>query len=160
MAKSTAIRWDEEIIAEHDKLRGTRMKIDEPDTPFAPPLEDGAEEKDADSKTSESIDMLEVHGDDTMSTNDDSFSSAKDRSDEVQETVEAHPPLMAQLAELGEKLESVRNNKGPVGITRKLEDEKNSEADRQRKFKEKRAAHYNEFQRVKEMRAKLQDDED
>ncbi|CAE8599186.1 unnamed protein product, partial [Polarella glacialis] len=29
------ITWDEAAIAEHDKLRGTRQKIDEPDTPFA-----------------------------------------------------------------------------------------------------------------------------
>ena len=28
------ISWDEETIAEHDKLRGTRMKIEEPDTPY------------------------------------------------------------------------------------------------------------------------------
>ena len=27
--------WDEPTIAEHDKERGTRQKIDEPDTPFA-----------------------------------------------------------------------------------------------------------------------------
>lgn len=34
--KKTAahITWDEEAIAEHDKERGTRQKIDEPDTPF------------------------------------------------------------------------------------------------------------------------------
>jgi len=25
--KSTGIQWDEETIAEHDKLRGTRMKV-------------------------------------------------------------------------------------------------------------------------------------
>lgn len=29
------IKWDEEAIAEHDKERGTRQKIDEPPTPFA-----------------------------------------------------------------------------------------------------------------------------
>jgi protein phosphatase inhibitor 2 len=29
-----SIRWDEAVIEEHDKLRGTRMKIDEPDTPY------------------------------------------------------------------------------------------------------------------------------
>ncbi|KAJ1450611.1 hypothetical protein M885DRAFT_531927 [Pelagophyceae sp. CCMP2097] len=29
-----SITWDEAIIAEHDLLRGTRQKIDEPDTPF------------------------------------------------------------------------------------------------------------------------------
>lgn len=28
------ITWDEQTIAEHDKLRGTRQKIDEPSTPF------------------------------------------------------------------------------------------------------------------------------
>lgn len=28
------IKWDEEVIREHDKKRGTRMKIDEPKTPF------------------------------------------------------------------------------------------------------------------------------
>eukprot|EP00929_Paragymnodinium_shiwhaense_P021283 TRINITY_DN13925_c0_g1_i1.p1 TRINITY_DN13925_c0_g1~~TRINITY_DN13925_c0_g1_i1.p1 ORF type:complete len:647 (+),score=196.67 TRINITY_DN13925_c0_g1_i1:103-2043(+) len=28
------VTWDEEAIAEHDKERGTRQKIDEPDTPF------------------------------------------------------------------------------------------------------------------------------
>ena len=29
------VHFDEAIISEHDKERGTRMKIDEPDTPFA-----------------------------------------------------------------------------------------------------------------------------
>ena len=29
------LKWDEEAIEEHDLLRGTRMKIEEPDTPFA-----------------------------------------------------------------------------------------------------------------------------
>lgn len=29
------IKFDEEIIAEHDKSRGTRQKIDEPKTPYA-----------------------------------------------------------------------------------------------------------------------------
>jgi hypothetical protein len=29
------IKFDEEIIAEHDKSRGTRQKISEPKTPYA-----------------------------------------------------------------------------------------------------------------------------
>lgn len=33
--KDRHLKWDEEVIEEHDKLRGTRMKIDEPNTPFA-----------------------------------------------------------------------------------------------------------------------------
>uniref|UniRef100_A0A7S3L154 Protein phosphatase inhibitor 2 n=1 Tax=Amphora coffeiformis TaxID=265554 RepID=A0A7S3L154_9STRA len=28
------LKWDEKAIEEHDLLRGTRMKIDEPDTPY------------------------------------------------------------------------------------------------------------------------------
>jgi len=33
--KNRKLQWDEARIQEHDKLRGTRMKIDEPNTPFA-----------------------------------------------------------------------------------------------------------------------------
>ena len=33
-ARVGGIQWDEPTIAEHDKERGTRMKIEEPDTPF------------------------------------------------------------------------------------------------------------------------------
>jgi protein phosphatase inhibitor 2 len=33
--KHQGVRFDEAVIAEHDKDRGTRMTIDEPDTPFA-----------------------------------------------------------------------------------------------------------------------------
>ena len=34
------VKFDEEIIAEHDKDRGTRQKIDEPKTPYANEEED------------------------------------------------------------------------------------------------------------------------
>lgn len=34
-SKSRTLQWDEETIAEHDKLRGTRQKIEEPPTPYA-----------------------------------------------------------------------------------------------------------------------------
>ena len=41
--KSTErLKWDEEAIAEHDKERGTRQKIDEPPTPY----EYGSDEED------------------------------------------------------------------------------------------------------------------
>ena len=33
--KNRTLKWDEAKIQEHDQLRGTRMKIDEPNTPFA-----------------------------------------------------------------------------------------------------------------------------
>lgn len=34
MHSDVHITWDEPTIAEHDKLRGTRQKIDEPSTPY------------------------------------------------------------------------------------------------------------------------------
>jgi Protein phosphatase inhibitor 2 (IPP-2) len=34
-SKKQRVTFDEEIITEHDKERGTRMVITEPDTPFA-----------------------------------------------------------------------------------------------------------------------------
>ena len=44
------ITWDEETIKEHDKLRGTRMKIDEPDTPFNGAYVPSDDDEDADNK--------------------------------------------------------------------------------------------------------------
>jgi len=55
LRKKKALTWDEHAIEEHDLLRGTRMKIDEPNTPYSyydhhsdedsaktpPPREDG-----------------------------------------------------------------------------------------------------------------------
>jgi hypothetical protein len=38
------ITWDEDAIAEHDLTRGTRMKIEEPETPFHYPEDDEAME--------------------------------------------------------------------------------------------------------------------
>lgn len=47
---NTRVRWDEEAIAEHDLERGTRMVIDEPDTPFCRSPPSHSEESDTDSR--------------------------------------------------------------------------------------------------------------
>lgn len=57
-AKKSRITWDEEVIAEHDKDRGTRQIIDEPPTPFHhhPAVSDKSEEyDDHDDKTGDKI---------------------------------------------------------------------------------------------------------
>lgn len=41
------LKWDEQAIEEHDLLRGTRMKIDEPNTPFTYYSDSGAESDDS-----------------------------------------------------------------------------------------------------------------
>lgn len=40
------LKWDEKAIEEHDQLRGTRMKIDEPNTPYTH-YDSGAESDDS-----------------------------------------------------------------------------------------------------------------
>lgn len=47
--KSTTkhLKWDEQAIEEHDLLRGTRMKIDEPNTPYTYYSDSGAESDDS-----------------------------------------------------------------------------------------------------------------
>jgi protein phosphatase inhibitor 2 len=41
--KKGGLKWDEAKIEEHDKLRGTRMKIEEPNTPFNHNYDSGSE---------------------------------------------------------------------------------------------------------------------
>ena len=41
--KKGGLKWDEAKIEEHDKLRGTRMKIEEPNTPFHQNYDSGSE---------------------------------------------------------------------------------------------------------------------
>jgi len=45
-AKDKHLKWDEQAIEEHDLLRGTRMKIDEPNTPYTQ-YDSGAESDDS-----------------------------------------------------------------------------------------------------------------
>jgi protein phosphatase inhibitor 2 len=44
--KDKHLKWDEQVIEEHDALRGTRMKIDEPNTPYTH-YDSGAESDDS-----------------------------------------------------------------------------------------------------------------
>jgi hypothetical protein len=48
------ITWDEDAIAEHDLTRGTRMKIEEPETPYHYPEDDEAME-DANAVAAQSV---------------------------------------------------------------------------------------------------------
>mmetsp|Transcript_33270 Transcript_33270/g.68051 ORF Transcript_33270/g.68051 Transcript_33270/m.68051 type:complete len:171 (-) Transcript_33270:181-693(-) len=155
--RKSEVTWDEEVIAEHDKLRGTRMKIDEPDTPFE--HGDGIEAADSD-------DELPVQ-------EDLNLKQAKEKEKEMlrlyggrgtEKTTTAPASLADQWNSLAGKLE-VAASEADAGTLKvgaiKVEEQ---EVDQRKKsaFKDKRAAHYNEFERVKEMRAKaaMRGDED
>uniref|UniRef100_A0A0G4F9G3 Protein phosphatase inhibitor 2 n=1 Tax=Chromera velia CCMP2878 TaxID=1169474 RepID=A0A0G4F9G3_9ALVE len=98
--KSAGVKFDEAVIAEHDKERGTRQKIIEPKTPFHYASEDGQDQ------------------------------------------------------------EASSSNGGavcPKDLANKLNDHAKKAA-----FEEKRKAHYNEYEAVKAMKAKMAagDDDD
>jgi hypothetical protein len=58
--RASKIIWDEDTIALHDLDRGTRQKIDEPDTPFTTYTEEGMSEEVKNDRFSLDGDMVAV----------------------------------------------------------------------------------------------------
>jgi protein phosphatase inhibitor 2 len=118
------LKWDEEAIEEHDQLRGTRMKIDEPNTPFTH-YDSGAESDDsrrpkspANQKPTLSWDLLQT------------------RLDSVAAVREAYPSSPSSHAETDHS---------------DVEDERKKEM-QNLEFKEHRKRHYNEMEAVRKFR--------
>lgn len=59
---SRNIKWDEDTIAEHDKERGTRQKIDEPPTPYR--YQSGSDRSDSGESAGEGDDSFHRSGED------------------------------------------------------------------------------------------------
>ena len=122
--KDKHLKWDEKAIEEHDQLRGTRMKIDEPNTPFAN-YDSGAESDDsrrpkspANQKPTLSWDLLQT------------------KLDSVAAVREAYPSSPSSHAETDHS---------------DVEEERKKEM-RALEFKEHRKRHYNEMEAVRKFR--------
>ena len=94
--KEKQLKWDEGVIEEHDLLRGTRMKIDEPNTPYTH-YDSGAESDDsrrpkspAQQKNTLSWDVLQTRLDSVAAVRDayPSSPSAADTDQEQNSDVE------------------------------------------------------------------------
>jgi len=94
--KEKQLKWDEVVIEEHDLLRGTRMKIDEPNTPYTH-YDSGAESDDsrrpkspANQKNTLSWDVLQTRLDSVAAVRDayPSSPSAADTDQEQNSDVE------------------------------------------------------------------------
>jgi len=163
------VKWDEQCIAEHDKERGTRQKIDEPDTPFVRSPE-----------TSDSEDDTSGHVSGTSKPRGRPVAETAQVPEGCEETrAAASPDSMAVLADRLNELakDSRRDSKSSIGsgeALAKQEGNARSETtsvpskiqlpeDEGRKsssdFKEKRAKHYNEFAAIKALRQKKFDSE-
>lgn len=130
---SLTVEWDEKTIAEHDLLRGTRQKIDEPDTPFL-----SAQSVDSDFE----YDDFHLGGTD-LNAVAEALNEAKRVSERTAKLI-ASDDLPVEVEEEGR------------AVARRSSSSQGS-------FAERRKAHYNEFEAVKAMRARLamqQDDED
>ena len=168
-ASSRKIKWDEETIAEHDKLRGTRHKIVEPDTPYIV--------YDEEQDTAAEAVVLAAGG---------SARSASDLAREKQ-AESARPPvvlpgtppsavagvvgsdaskhsLAANWDELQSKLEAhaagggKESGGGKTGETQ--EGGFKSEAAKKAAFKAKRKNHYNEFRMAKLLASQINDEDE
>jgi protein phosphatase inhibitor 2 len=132
-------KWDEKAIEEHDLLRGTRMKIDEPNTPYTH-YDSGAESDDsrrakspANQKPALSWDVLQT------------------RLDSVAAVREAYPSSPSSSHNAHETDQSLSdaddNNNGGSNP----DDQKKKEM-RVLEFKEHRKRHYNEMELVRKYR--------
>merc|ERR1739838_300371 len=118
------VTWDEKAIAEHDKLRGTRQIIEEPDTPFVKYASIDSEEiSDLDLGTGAATNLGAAYE-----------NRHKNAGIEPVDLNEVNKAIVAEIAE-----------------AKAGEEEKKRQID----FRKKRSAHYNEFQKVKEMREKM-----
>ena len=125
------LAWDEDAIEEHDKLRGTRMKIDEPDTPYT--HYDAS--TDEDTNHPRSPDESEQH--DALSLED--ITSKLQAVADIRDATPGSPTRSPSKSDDVERLEG---------------------EERARKFKEARKNHYNEAEMMRRWKAEHADDDE
>ena len=136
--KKGGLTWDEAKIEEHDKLRGTRMKIEEPNTPYHQAYDSGSE-------------------------TDGSRGSHKDHKDQVISWDHLQTKLEG-VAAVREAYPSSPSSHGGGGSG--MDEDKDDEANRRRdeikalEFREHRKRHYNEMELVRKFRLENPDDDD
>ena len=153
------IQWDEETIAEHDKERGTRQKIDEPPTPYAYGTESpmAVDEKGEDGVVLGSSPAGDGKG---VLNEWEALNARLTYEQYVQnqggESIDGQPinrPAQTPSS-VGESVGMAAEGTGDA-------DEEAEKAAKAKEFAKRRAAHYNEFKVIQAMRARAeQEDED
>lgn len=162
------ISWDEATIAEHDKERGTRMKIMEVDTPFLiyEPEPDTAitAVQRIEGKSPNPADVVAAEARQTaaeLATKAREERRARGLHSPDEANSKAAPSL--DVNELTSRLEAhSRSLEGGKSGAQEAEEEDPEEAARKKKaaFKAKRKAHYNEFKMAKLLASEIMDEED
>jgi len=131
------LKWDEPTIEEHDLLRGTRMKIDEPNTPYTN-YDSGAESDDS-RRPKSPANQKQTLSWDTLQTRLDSVAA-------VREQYPSSPSAGNASSDQSDHNSDV--------------DEEHKREMRKLEFKEHRKRHYNEMELVKKFRQEHSDDDD
>lgn len=149
MISKQSIRWDEKTIAEHDKERGTRMKIDEPDTPYAYNEYSSSKAPDACISSPGCGKILFCDSlDDATCTKSHVNPGLSDTCDDNTEENSFNTSFSDTLSS---KLCSITSEP----LERELTQHTSPSARHKLAFKKARSKHYNEFQRMKEFKRRM-----
>ena len=169
--KASKLTWDEEAITEHNILRGTRQKIDEPDTPFttyeeakddpeAFSLDDDGGEGGTSTSTSTSTSTtahslsFDIGSASADSGGSSLTGSSLPKSPSETPTLAHQNSLQTNLSELNMKLSKVASD-GELSPLTTVGMEVDCEEEKEKEFSKKRGAHYNEFEVMKRMREQM-----
>lgn len=133
-SKDKHLKWDEQVIEEHDLLRGTRMKIDEPNTPYT--YYDSGAESDDSRRSKSPANQKQLISWDNLQTRLDSVAAVREQ---FPQSPSSHAETDQSVAECG-ALTSTTTTADPKSEMRSLE------------FKEHRKRHYNEMELVRQFR--------
>jgi protein phosphatase inhibitor 2 len=162
------ITWDEPTIAEHDKLRGTRMKIDEPDTPYAYNEYNQAATAQKDNVGRGEILERAVGADGSEGLHPAAAIGATAPPTQCAGKAVVNKDVggaMSGASAFGDAFRSRLENISADPESRRLTQHDDPDAKQRAAFRAKRSAHYNEFQRMQEFKRRLAageltDDED
>ncbi len=131
--KKGRVTWDEEVIKEHDELRGTRQVIDEPPTPYE-----------------REVKAIDDEDDDVAAAASPGGRKDEEKDEEKEATGVLATALQRKLEDAAKA--ASEGSRAAVPSASKF----SQEAD----FSEKRKQHYNEFEALKRWRETHADDDD
>lgn len=160
------VHWDEECIAEHDKERGTRQKIDEPDTPFVRSPESSDDEAEKAEKSVQPVVavpreepkkpqfQVPEEEDDRRTLSPDAMVTLTDR---LNEWVDIGSPQSTGRRRHSKEESEPTTRSGDSSRRVSLVQVKGGEDKSSSNFKAQRAKHYNEFAAMKALKQKKAD---
>eukprot|EP00752_Nemacystus_decipiens_P009489 g8484.t1 len=146
------ITWDEPTIAEHDKLRGTRQKIDEPSTPYH--YGSGESSTGSDCESADGKGMLSAGSSGTGSPHHRVNSSGSARSGGGGGRRSSILKVMADVSAALPSESALRKERQARWDSDVSQGSSHEDKEKARKFKQHREAHYNEFKALQEWRHK------